>query len=279
MTSIVTSSEIPQYPHAKSRPITLGSAQLGSGEFCVIAGPCSVDTEDHYVFAARELRRLGAAAVRGGIFKMRTRPEAFQGLGLEGLSILKRGRDRSGLPVVTEVVDPRHLEAIYETVDVFQVGARNMYNYELLKELGKLKKPVLLKRAFSAYLDEWLSAADYICGQGNDQVILCERGVRSFDTYTRNQLDLAAIPYLKARTQFPILVDPSHGTGRRELVIPMSLAAAAAGADGLIVEVHPDPSAALSDAQQALTFDDFAELMNRLRVLMPALGRTLFESP
>ncbi len=243
--------------------------------FQVIAGPCSIDSAQTYLESAAALKKLGATGLRGALFKMRTRPEDFQGVGLKGIEILQQARNQIGLPIVTEVVDARHLEALDPWVDQYQVGARSMYNYELLKELGRAKKPVLLKRAFTATLDEWVNASEYIRKSGNAPVTLCERGIRSFDPSTRNVLDLAIVPLAKMRTGLPVWVDPSHGTGRRELVTPMALAAAAVGADGLLIEVHPDSSQALSDADQALSLDDFALLMKRLRPILDARSATL----
>lgn len=245
--------------------------EVGGGAFTLIAGPCSVDRPATFYSCSEALVTAGAHALRGGIFKMRTKPDSFQGLGREGMEILLEARRRSGLPVVTEVVDPRHLEELDPVVDVYQVGARNMYNYELLKELGRAGKPVLLKRAFTAYLDEWAHAAEYVLRAGNSNVILCERGVRGFDPHTRNILDLASVPVIRSRTGLPVIVDPSHGTGRRELVAPLSIAALAAGADGLLIEVHPDPGSALSDAEQALTPAEFGALARRLKRVRGAL--------
>lgn len=237
----------------------------------MIAGPCSVDLPSTYYECAESLKKVGVHALRGGVFKMRTNPESFQGLGQEGFEILQEARRRTGLPVVTEVVDPRHLEELDSFVDVFQVGARNMYNYELLKELGRTRKPVLLKRGFTAYLEEWAHAAEYVLRGGNSQVILCERGIRGFDPHTRNILDLASIPLIRARTGLPVLVDPSHGTGRRNLVGPMALAAVAVGADGLIIEVHPSPEKAFSDAEQALTPAEYSTLADQVALIRQAL--------
>jgi 3-deoxy-7-phosphoheptulonate synthase len=245
--------------------------EVGGGSFVLIAGPCSVDRPETFYECAESLKLQGAHALRGAIFKMRTKPDSFQGLGREGLELLAEARRRTALPVVTEVVDPRHLEALDPVVDVYQVGARNMYNYELLKELGLAKKPVLLKRGFTAYLDEWAHAAEYLLRAGNSQVILCERGIRGFDPHTRNVLDLASVPVIRARTGLPVLVDPSHGTGRKDLVEPMSIAALAAGADGLLIEVHPRPEEALSDADQALTPSEFAALHRKIGRVRTAL--------
>lgn len=248
---------------------------IGSGTFAVIAGPCSIESRDHLLETAQSVKNSGACMLRGGIFKMRTSRDSFQGLGVSALSFVKDVKSSVGLPFVTEVTDPRQLSDLVETVEMFQVGSRNMYNYELLKELGTLKKPVLLKRAFAATVDEWIKAADYIVKGGNDDVILCERGIRTFEPTTRNTLDLNSVAYLKAHTSFPVIVDPSHGTGRPELIEPLSLAAAAVGADGIIIETHPRPKEALSDAFQAIDFDHFARIVNRVEKVAHALGRGL----
>ena len=233
-------------------------------EFSLIAGPCSIETYEAFRKVAVEVKRLGATALRGGIFKMRTRVDTFQGLGAEAIDIVKSVKAEVQLPFVSEITDPRQIEILDEVVDVFQVGARNMYNYELLKELGKIHKPVLLKRGLSAYLDELLAASEYLLRAGNSQVILCERGIRTFEHVTRNTLDLSAVPYLQKKSGLPVIVDPSHGTGVRALVTPMCWAAAAAGADGIMVEVHPEPDSALSDEEQALTLEDFENMVPRL---------------
>ncbi len=240
--------------------------------FMLIAGPCAIESYDLFREIALHVKKWGATALRGGVFKMRTNAHAFQGLGEEALEIVQAVKQEVQLPFVCEITDPRQLKALSKVVDVFQVGARNMHNYELLKELGKQPKPVLLKRGLAAYLDELLAATHYILQSGQPQIMLCERGIRTFERAMRNTLDLAAVPYLKHRCSFPVLVDPSHGTGLRECVIPMSLAAAAAGADGLMVEVHPRPAKALSDGPQALTLEDFSELTPKvLRVLRSLL--------
>ncbi len=239
--------------------------------FSLIAGPCAIESYELFLQVAQEVKRVGATALRGGIFKMRTRFETFQGLGKEAVSIVKAVKAEVNLPFVCEITDPRQMDLLSEVVDVFQVGARNMHNYELLKELGKLRRPILLKRGLAAYLDEFLAAAEYITRSGNPHVILCERGIRTFERATRNTLDLSAIPYLQKRSHLPVIVDPSHGTGVRDLVAPMCLAAAAAGAQGLIVEVHPNPAEALSDGEQALTLEDFQILVPRLVRVLEAL--------
>ncbi len=241
--------------------------------FSMIAGPCSIESYELFLEVARAVKKQGATALRGGIFKMRTRSDAFQGLGGEAVPIVKQVKAEVGLPFVCEITDPRQIAVLDEVVDVFQVGARNMHNYELLKELGKIHKPVLIKRGLAAYLDEFLAAAEYVTKAGNSRVILCERGIRTFERSTRNTLDLSAVPYLKQKSKLPVIVDPSHGTGVRSLVTPMAWAAAAAGADGVIVEVHPRPKEALSDGEQALTLEDFEILVPRLNRILEAMDR------
>jgi 3-deoxy-7-phosphoheptulonate synthase len=243
--------------------IKVNGIEIGRG-FVVIAGPCSIESEEQTIKTAQIVKEAGAQLLRGGAFKPRTSPYAFQGLGLEGLKILERVKHRLEIPVITEVIDPRDVSWICEFADVLQIGARNMQNYSLLKEVGKATKPVLLKRGMYSTLAEWLNCAEYILHEGNSDVILCERGIRTFETYTRNTLDLSAIPALKELTHLPIIVDPSHGTGKPSLIEPMSLAALAAGADGLMIEVHYDPSKALSDKDQALTPTQFKNLMKKV---------------
>ncbi len=266
-------------PGRVPRPVRIGAASIGGGAFTVIAGPCAVESPGLLLETARAVRAAGAALLRGGIFKLRTDPNSFQGLGRAGLEELKALKGELGLPLVTEVTDPRHLEAMLEVVDMLQVGSRNMFNYPLLSEVGKTGRPVLLKRGFSARVEEWLLAAEYIRKEGNEDIVLCERGIRTFENATRNTLDLGSVAWIKARESYPVLVDPSHGTGLRELVPPMALAAAAAGADGLLVEVHPRPEEALSDGQQSLDPEEFSRLMDRLSALLSALGRPSFETP
>lgn len=239
--------------------------------FELIAGPCAIESEELFFQIAREVKKHGATGLRGGIYKMRTQAKSFQGLQQEGLAIAHRVKSQVGLPLIVEVTDVRQIEALEPFVDVFQVGARNMYQYELLKELGKTRTPVLLKRGFMAYFEEWLGATEYILQGGNEHIILCERGIRTFETCPRNTLDLAAIPLLKKRCPFPVWIDPSHAAGRRDLVIPLALAATAAGADGLLIEVHPKPEEALSDGPQALTFEDLAQLIPQIRAIRQAL--------
>lgn len=237
-------------------------------DFVIIAGPCAVESAEQTLEAARRVKEAGAHMLRGGAYKPRTSPRAFQGLGEEGLEILRAVREETGLPVVTEVMDARHIEQVSACADILQVGSRNMQNYALLKELGRAARPVLLKRGMSATLEEWLGAAQYILDGGNDAVILCERGIRTFETATRNTLDLSAVPAAKQRSPLPVIVDPSHGTGRADLVRPMSLAAVAAGADGLLIEVHPRPEQARSDAAQQLTPEAFGDLVRAVTTLV-----------
>jgi len=255
-------------------PTPRGLAELG-GAFVVMAGPCAVESAAQVSEAARAVAGAGCAVLRGGAFKPRTSPYAFQGLGAHGIQLLLEAARSSGLATISEVLDPEELPAL-EGVALLQVGARNMQNFALLKALGKLRRPVLLKRGPGATVDEWLSAAEYLLAGGNEQVVLCERGIRTFEPSTRNTLDLSAVVLAKERTHLPVIVDPSHSSGRRELVIPLSLAAAAAGADGLLVDVHPHPKEALCDGAQALLPDELHGLMRKLALLLPALGRELW---
>jgi 3-deoxy-7-phosphoheptulonate synthase len=247
--------------------------KVGTSDVVVMAGPCAVESEAQIMDIAHQMKDLGATVLRGGAFKPRTSPYSFQGLGLRGLELLAKAREATGLAVVTEALDPEGADAVADFADIVQIGARNMQNYALLRRAGRLGKPVLLKRGMSATIDELLLAAEYILAEGNDKVILCERGVRSFDTHTRNLLDLTAIPVVKALSHLPIIADPSHGTGLRAKVTPMARAAVAAGADGIIVEVHPDPARALSDGAQSLYPAQFAELMEQIRLIARAIGR------
>jgi 3-deoxy-7-phosphoheptulonate synthase len=251
------------------------AARIGGRELAVVAGPCSVEGPEMLLETARAVRAAGAGLLRGGAFKPRTSPYAFQGLGVTALRMLAEVRAAVGLPVVTEVMDTRQVEVVAEHADVLQVGARNMQNFALLSEVGRVQRPVLLKRGLSATVTELLMAAEYIMAQGNRDVILCERGIRTFETATRNTLDVAAIPVLKAETHLPVIVDPSHAGGRASLVAPLAFAAIAAGADGLIIEVHPSPERALSDGDQSLAPSAFAELMRGLARFAEAAGRTL----
>jgi 3-deoxy-7-phosphoheptulonate synthase len=256
-----------QQPGERTR-VRIGPVEVGGGSaLTIMAGPCAVESREQLLETARCVSREGAHVLRGGAFKPRTSPYAFQGLGATGLQLLVEARDATGLPVVSEVVDPSDVELFEERVDLIQVGARNMQNFSLLRAVGQSRRPVLLKRGLSATIDEWLLAAEYVLAAGNPNVVLCERGIRTFETATRNTLDLSAIPALRERTHLPIVVDPSHGTGHRALVGPMALAGAAVGADGLIIEVHPDPPNARSDGDQSLAFDEFGALMDELRRL------------
>jgi 3-deoxy-7-phosphoheptulonate synthase len=272
-----TAHTLPTAPktHVVRVPFLGGEIAFGTGAVALIAGPCAIESREVLDVAARGVKAAGACFLRGGIYKMRTSRNSFQGLGESALDFVNETKRATAMPLVSEITDPRQIDDLIGNVEMFQVGSRNMYNYELLKELGNLRKPVLLKRAFAATVDEWLKAADYIVKGGNDGVLLCERGIRTFETTTRNTLDLNSVAYLKAYSSFPVIVDPSHGTGRPELIRPMSLAAVAAGADGLIIEVHPRPIEALSDAHQALSFAQFQEIADGVRRIAAALGRGL----
>lgn len=261
--------------HPENSIIRVGDVEVGGKNLVVIAGPCSVESEDQITQIAMQVKKAGATMLRGGAFKPRTSPYSFQGLRAEGLMLLKRAGQAAGLPVVSEITNPYYIELFDEYVDVIQVGARNMQNFELLKELGRLKKPILLKRGFSNTLEELLMACEYIMCGGNENVILCERGIRTFETYTRNTLDLSAVPALKRMSHLPVLVDPSHGCGLSWMVEPLSKAAVAAGADGLIIEVHNNPATALSDGPQSITPDEFAYIMPRLREYARLEGRDI----
>jgi len=248
-------------------------ASFGGEVVAICAGPCSVESREQLEATAKSVAARGANVLRGGAFKPRTSPYAFQGLGADGLKMLRDAADRFGMAVVTEVLDPRDLELVCGYADMLQIGARNMQNFSLLREAGESRKPVLLKRGISATIEEWLMAAEYLLVAGNSDVVLCERGIRSFDNATRNLLDIAAVPLLHGLTHLPVIVDPSHGTGIARLVGPMALAAVAAGADGLLVEVHPDPPSAASDGPQSLTFEQFDALMAQVEIVARALGR------
>jgi 3-deoxy-7-phosphoheptulonate synthase len=260
---------------AECSVVKVGDLEVGGVGFVMVAGPCAVESRAQTLAIAREVKARGGHMLRGGAFKPRTSPYAFQGLGEEGLKILAEAREETGLPIVTEAVDAESADLVERYADMIQLGARNMQNFSLLKRLGRAKKPVLLKRGISATLEEFLMSAEYILSEGNYDVILCERGVRTFSDFSRNTLDLAVVPAVKRRCHLPILVDPSHGTGRRDKVVPLSRAAAAVGADGLIVEVHHDPDRALSDGPQSITPSMFGELMGELRQIAPVLGRRL----
>lgn len=261
--------------HPEDSVIDVSGVKIGGRKLAVIAGPCSVENEKQIVGVAKSVKLAGATLLRGGAFKPRTSPYSFQGLKEEGLDLLKIARKETGLPIVTEIMSARMLERFAEDVDLIQVGARNMQNFELLKELGRTNVPVLLKRGLSATIEEWLMAAEYIMAGGNDNVILCERGIRTFETYTRNTLDLSAIPAVKKLSHLPVIVDPSHAAGLWWMVEPMAKAAVAAGADGLIIEVHNDPEHALCDGAQSLKPERFARLMGELSGIAKIVGREL----
>ena len=264
-----------QFKHGERSVLDIAGRKIGGQSFAVIAGPCTVESREQTLEAARAVRDAGATLFRGGAYKPRTSPYAFQGLGQEGLRLLAEAKAETGLPIVTELMDQRDLEPILEVADVIQIGARNMQNYSLLAEVGRSGCPVLLKRGLSATLEELLMAAEYILKEGNERVILCERGIRTFETSYRYTLDLTAVPVLKEQTHLPVIVDPSHAAGRRDLVLPLSLAAAAAGADGLIVEVHPHPEHAICDGPQQLFADDFAEYVERVQAVAAVAGKAL----
>lgn len=255
--------------------IKIGRKTIGGKKLCIIAGPCAVESKALMIDVATKIKKAGANFIRGGAYKPRTSPYSFQGLGEEGLQYLALARKKTGLPVVTEIMDPRDMEVIEKYADVIQVGARNMQNFRLLLEIGLSKKPVLLKRGLSATIKEWLMSAEYIMSKGNHNIIMCERGIRTFETATRNTLDLSAVAVLKGLTHLPVVVDPSHGVGRRDLVSPMAKAAVAAGADGLVIEVHPKPEEALSDGDQSLVPDMFRKLVAELKPIAKAVGREI----
>ncbi len=255
--------------------IDVGGIPVGGEALTIIAGPCAVEGREAFLEAAAAVKRQGATLLRGGAYKPRTSPYSFQGLEEEGLKILAAAREKTGLKVVTEVVDIQTVAVVSSYVDMLQIGARNMQNFQLLKAVGKTSKPVLLKRGLSATIEEWLNAAEYIMSEGNFNVILCERGIRTFETFTRNTLDLSAVAAVKEKSHLPVIVDPSHGTGRWQMVRPMARAAIAAGADGLMIEVHPNPAEALSDGKQSLTPANFAALMADISALAGVMGRTL----
>ena len=256
--------------HPLDSIIEVGPARIGGGHFAMIAGPCSVENEDQIIGVARAVKAAGATVLRGGAYKPRTSPYAFQGLGTQGLELLRAAREATGLPICTELMDLRHLDEFHD-IDMIQIGARNMQNFDLLKEVGKTDKPILLKRGLSSTIQEWLMSAEYIMSEGNEKIILCERGIRTYETATRNTLDLSCVPILHELSHLPVVVDPSHATGKAKLVSPMAVAAAASGADGLMIEVHNDPAHALCDGAQSLTPDQFAVLagkVNRIREAM-----------
>ncbi|HZN54797.1 MAG TPA: 3-deoxy-7-phosphoheptulonate synthase, partial [Candidatus Polarisedimenticolaceae bacterium] len=260
---------------AEDTVVDIGGVAVGGPGLVVIAGPCAVESREQMLTVAREVKRAGAQLLRGGAFKPRTSPYSFQGLGAEGLAILRDAADEAGVPAVTEVLDAGDLETVERYAGVLQTGARNMQNYRLLRALGRQRKPVILKRGMAAKVEDLLLAAEYVVSEGNPNVILCERGITTFETATRNTLDLNAIPLIKQRSHLPVLVDPSHGTGLRELVAPMAKAALACGADGLLVEVHCDPPRALSDGRQSLFPEQFEALMRELRPIADAVGKVM----
>jgi 3-deoxy-7-phosphoheptulonate synthase len=255
--------------------IRIGDVVIGGDEIVVMAGPCAVESEQQTVEVARAVQRAGAKILRGGAFKPRTSPYQFRGLGEEGLKMLAKAREETGLKIITEVITPADVELVCKYADILQIGTRNMQNYLLLEEVGKTDKPVMLKRGMSATIEEWLLSAEYILAQGNYQVMMCERGIRTFETYTRNTMDISAIPLVKRLSHLPVIADPSHATGKWSLVEPMSMASIAAGADGLIIEVHPNPDHALSDGPQSLSPANFQAMMPRLAVIAAAVGRNI----
>ena len=259
----------------ESSVIDIKGVEVGGSSLVVIAGPCAVESEDQIMEAATFLKSQGVQFLRGGAYKPRTSPYSFQGLGEEGLKLLAQARQETGLLIVSEVVSNESLEKAMKYVDVLQIGARNMQNFDLLQRVGRSKMPVILKRGLSSNIEEWLNAAEYIMSEGNYNVILCERGIRTFETYTRNTLDLSSVPIIKEISHLPIIVDPSHGTGKWNLVTPMTRAGIAAGADGIMIEVHPNPQVALSDGNQSLNFDSFSKLMDEIRKIAPILKREL----
>ncbi len=259
--------------HPEDTVVEVGSAKIGGGNFGVIAGPCSVESEEQMIEVAQRVKAAGASMLRGGAFKPRTSPYAFQGMGEKGLDLLLLAKEASGLPIVTELMSAKYIDLFEEKVDVVQIGARNMQNFDLLKEVGKMSKPILLKRGLANTYEEWIRSAEYIMSEGNENVILCERGVRTFETYTRNTLDVSAIPCIKRMSHLPIIVDPSHSGGASWLVESLSMAGIAAGCDGLIVEVHNDPAHAKCDGQQCLTPNQFENLMDKTSKMVDLLGK------
>ncbi len=262
--------------NAKHTVINVNGTEIGANEIVIIAGPCAVENKEQILETAKAVSSAGANILRGGAYKPRTSPYSFQGLGEDGLRYLSQAREETGLPVVTEVMDTRQMEVVCEYADIIQIGSRSMHNFPLLKEAGKCRKPVLLKRGLMATIDEYLHAAEYILSEGNQEVILCERGIRTFENYTRNTLDLSAVPILKRETHLPVIVDPSHGTGHSWLVPAMAKAAIAVGADGIMVEVHNKPLEALSDGQQSLYPKEFVQMVKDLDKIALAMGRRLF---
>ncbi len=260
---------------AEDTVIDVGGVKIGGKELVVMAGPCAAETRDQVMSTARAVKAAGARILRGGAFKPSTSPYSFRGLGEEGLKLLAEAKQENGLPLITEVLTPQDVELVVKYADILQVGARNMQNFTLLDEVGQADKPVMLKRGLSATIQEWLLAAEYILAQGNRQLILCERGIRTYETYTRNTMDVSSIPIVHKLSHLPIIADPSHGTGKWYLVAPMAMASVAAGANGLMIEVHPTPDTALKDGAQSLTFEHFEELMKRVTPIAAAVGRTV----
>jgi 3-deoxy-7-phosphoheptulonate synthase len=259
--------------HPQDSVVNVNGVEIGGGSFGVIAGPCSVESQEQITAIAREVQQAGACMLRGGAFKPRTSPYSFQGMGVDGLQLLLRAKAETGMPIVSEIMSPKHCQLFEDKVDLVQIGARNMQNFDLLKEVGKLSKPVLLKRGLSSSYEEWIMSAEYIMSEGNENVILCERGIRTFEKYTRNTLDVSAIPAIKRMSHLPIVVDPSHSGGYSWLVEPLAMAAVAAGADGLIVEVHNDPKHALCDGQQSLTPPQFGQMMGKVQKVVDLMGK------
>ncbi|MEQ1822363.1 MAG: 3-deoxy-7-phosphoheptulonate synthase [Fimbriimonadaceae bacterium] len=256
-----------------TKPVLVGKIAIGGKEVVVMAGPCTVESEDQIHCTAKAVSEAGATFLRGGAYKPSTSPYGFQGLGIEALQWLRAAANANGLKVITEVMDPRRVDEVSQYADVLQLGSRNMQNFDLLKEVGRTQIPVLLKRGLAAKLSEWLLAAEYIANEGNENIILCERGIRWFDSYTRNVLDIAVVPAIKALSHLPVIVDPSHAAGRRDLIGPLSAAAVAVGADGLLIEVHPNPGQAKKDGAQSLTFAEFSDAMNQIDTVANAIGR------
>lgn len=261
--------------HPEDSAVRIGNAVIGGGGFTVIAGPCSVESREQIIDVAQSVKASGASLLRGGAFKPRTSPYAFQGMGTPGLDLLLEAKAETGLPIVTELMSPKYCELFEEKVDLVQIGARNMQNFDLLKEVGKMSKPILLKRGLANTYEEWIMSAEYIMAAGNENVILCERGVRTFETFTRNTLDLSAIPAIRRMSHLPIVVDPSHAAGMYWMVEPLAMAAIAAGADGLMIEVHNDPPHAKCDGQQSLTPEKFDALMKKVKTMVPMMGKSL----
>jgi len=261
--------------HPRDTIVEINGVAIGGNEIVVMAGPCAVESEEQLLTTAQAVKAAGATVLRGGAFKPRTSPYQFRGMGESGLKLLAQAGKETQMPIITEVMAPDHVDLVAKYADILQIGARNMQNFVLLDEVGKIKKPVLLKRGLSSSIQEWLLAAEYVMAQGNEQVILCERGIRTFETYTRNTMDLSAIPIIEKVSHLPIIADPSHATGKWYLVTPLALAAVAAGADGLLIEVHPNPDLALADGPQSLTFDNFRLLMSQLLPIAKTRNRKL----